>query len=120
VLLLGSSAATSTECCATTTRIEWVTTGAFVESAGYRPRRSEPLSGHAVGRVRRSRIEPEQLIDAGEQVVVSMRISGRGKLNGAAVELTLTSVSLLHDGKIVRVRNYSEKAEVLEAVGLRK
>jgi ketosteroid isomerase-like protein len=66
------------------------------------------------------RIEPEQLIDAGEQVVVSMRTSGRAKLSGAAVDLTLTSVSLLRDGKIVRVRNYSEKAEALEAVGLRK
>jgi ketosteroid isomerase-like protein len=66
------------------------------------------------------RIEPEQLIDAGEQVVVSMRISGRGKLSGAHVELTLTSVSLLRDGNIVRGRNYSEKAEALEAVGLRK
>jgi ketosteroid isomerase-like protein len=101
--------------------IEWVTTGAFVESAAYRGHEGlRRYLGTMLDEFDDLRIEPEQLIDAGEQVVVSMRISGRGKLSGAHVELTLTSVSLLRDGNIVRVRNYSEKAEALEAVGLRK
>jgi ketosteroid isomerase-like protein len=66
------------------------------------------------------RLEAQELIDAGEQVVVTWRIHGREKLSGAHVETTLTSVSLLCDGKIIRVRNYSDKTQALEAVGLRE
>jgi len=36
------------------------------------------------------------------------------------VDITLTSVSFLRDGKIVRVRNYSDQSEALEAVELRE
>jgi ketosteroid isomerase-like protein len=64
--------------------------------------------------------EPEDLIDVGEQVVVSVRATGKGKRSGVPVEITWTSVYSLRDGIIVRIRNYAEKAEALEAVGLRE
>jgi len=66
------------------------------------------------------RLEALELIDAGEQVVLTWRIHGRAKLSGARVEMTLTSVSLLCDGKIARVLNYSDKTQALGAVGLRE
>ena len=46
------------------------------------------------------RFEPVDLIDAGEQVISSVRFTGRGKASGAPVELTLISVSSLRDGRI--------------------
>jgi hypothetical protein len=40
--------------------------------------------------------------------------------NRAAQPSSLTTVSSLRDGKIVRIRNCPDKAEALEAVGLRE
>ena len=53
-----------------------------------------------------------------EQVVSSVRISGRGKTSGAPVALTLISVGKLRDGMVYRLRNYPDMATALEAVGL--
>ncbi len=64
------------------------------------------------------RIEPDKFIDAGEQVIGSVRISGRGKASGTPVELTLVSVGSLRSGLIYRVRNYPDMAAALEAAGL--
>ena len=66
------------------------------------------------------RVEPVELIDAGEQVIASVRISGRGKASGAPVALTLISVSSLRDGMAYRIRNPSPMAAALEAAGLRE
>ena len=64
--------------------------------------------------------EPEELIDAGEQVVAVQRISGRAKASGIETELRYAVVYTIRDGKIVRGREYWERAEALEAVGLRE
>jgi ketosteroid isomerase-like protein len=101
--------------------IEWTTTDGHIEPATYRG--YEGVLGY-FGTMAREidgiRLEALELIDAGEQVVLTWRIHGRAKLSGASVEMTLTSVSLLCDGKIVGVRNYSDKTQALEAVGLRE
>ena len=108
--------------------IEWTTTDGHIEPATYRGYEGVL---HYLGTMAREFggicLEAQELIDAGEQVVVTWRIhgreklsGGREKLSGARVEMTLTSVSLLCDGKIVRVRNYSDKTQALEAVGLRE
>jgi ketosteroid isomerase-like protein len=99
--------------------IEWTSTDAYIEPATYR--------GHAG--VRRYlgapeeefddlRIEPVVLIDAGEKVISSVRISGRGKASGAPVTLTLISLGSVRAGLIYRVRNYPDMAAALEAAGL--
>jgi ketosteroid isomerase-like protein len=99
--------------------IEWTSTEAYIERATYR--------GHAG--VRRYlgtpeeefddlRIEPVVLIDAGKNVISSVRISGRGKASGAPVALTLISLGSVRDGLIYRVRNYPDMATALEAAGL--
>jgi ketosteroid isomerase-like protein len=64
------------------------------------------------------RYDVEELIDAGEQVIVTLRVGGRGKASGAPVEMPRSFVCSLRDGRINRVRTYRERAEALEAAGL--
>jgi len=66
------------------------------------------------------RVEAEELIDAGELVVAVQRISGRAKASGIETELRYAVVYTIRDGKIVRGREYWERAQALEAVGLRE
>jgi ketosteroid isomerase-like protein len=99
--------------------VEWTTTDAYLEAATYRGHQGvrhyfETLSGE-FGAVR---LEAEEMIDAGEQVVAPVRMSGRGKTSGASVHLRLTLVCSVCDGKIVRIRNHLEKADALESAGL--
>jgi ketosteroid isomerase-like protein len=64
------------------------------------------------------RFEVEQLIDAGEQVVAAVRLSGKGKGSGAPVDQQDFHVFTLRDGKVVRQRVFHDRAEALEAAGL--
>jgi len=63
------------------------------------------------------RFDPEELLDAGEDVVVLLRMSGRGKESGVEVDALLAHLWTLRDGKGVRLR-VLERAEALEAAGL--
>ena len=63
-------------------------------------------------------VEPEELIDAGEQVVAVQRISGRAKASGIETELRYAVVYTIRESKIARGREYWERAQALEAVGL--
>ena len=99
--------------------IEWTTTGEFLESAVYRGH--EAVRGYLtslLGEFEEVHVEATELIDAGDQVLVSLRLSGRGRRSGAPVELTMTQISTGRDGLALRIRNYPTKAEALEAAGL--
>ena len=63
------------------------------------------------------RIEPQEFIDAGDQVVVFQREYQRGK---SGVELVIDTASILdlRDGRIVRMQGYMDRAAALEAAGL--
>jgi uncharacterized protein len=99
--------------------IEWNTTGIFVEPGTYRGHEGVlRYLGDVAAEFDDVHTEPEELIDAGERVVVPVRVSGRGRQSGAAVDLTMTIVVLLRDGMIVHIRNYPEMDEALEAAGL--
>jgi ketosteroid isomerase-like protein len=63
-------------------------------------------------------LEAEEVFAVGDRVVGCLRFWGRGRDSGAPVEIRETHVSLFRDGKIIEVREYREKAEALEAVGL--
>jgi ketosteroid isomerase-like protein len=63
-------------------------------------------------------MEPRELIDAGEYVVVPFRLTGRGRVSRAAVAVDEVHVFRLRDGKILELREFNKKAEALEAVGL--
>jgi ketosteroid isomerase-like protein len=63
-------------------------------------------------------IEPQEFIDAGDQVVLISRQLGRGKMSGVDVEQQLAQVWTLRDKRIVRMTAYPSKADALGAVGL--
>jgi ketosteroid isomerase-like protein len=64
--------------------------------------------------------EIEDLIDAGDQVVSVIRMRGRGKETGMEVAMRYFMVSTFQKGKVVRAVEYLDRAEALEAVGLRE
>ena len=66
------------------------------------------------------RIESEEFIDAGDHVVVPARVRGRGRASGVVIELPINYVFTLRGGMVERVRDYRERAQALEAAGLRE
>jgi ketosteroid isomerase-like protein len=99
--------------------VEWITTGLFVEQGTYRGHEGViRYIGALAEEFDDFRTQPQELIDAGQRIVLPVRISGRGKRSGAGVDLRLTMVISLRDDLIVRVRNYEEEAEAFRAAGL--
>ena len=66
------------------------------------------------------RLEPLEIIDLGERIIVVVSMRGQGRGSGAPVEMTFVQLWSLRDGKAVSLRDYATKAEALEAVGLRE
>ena len=63
----------------------------------------------------------EELVDAGDDRVVAVqRMTGRAKVSGIETEIRFSVVYTLRDGQIVQGREYMEKEQALEAVGLRE
>ena len=65
-------------------------------------------------------VTDEEFIDAGDRVFVSALFRGRGRGSGATVEAYFYGVYALRNGKIVRMDEYTERAEALEAAGLKE
>src|SRR5262245_49450140 len=59
----------------------------------------------------------EELIDAGDRVLLTAHHRGRGRGSGVQVETRLYSVYTLRDGKVIRVDEYAARPEALEAAG---
>jgi hypothetical protein len=64
------------------------------------------------------RTETEELIDAGDSVVVIFRDYARREPGAPEVELRGAAVWTVRDGRIVRVEHYADRAEGLASVGL--
>ena len=63
-------------------------------------------------------MEPEEVIQTGEDLVVIVRIRARGKGSGADVEARLAHVWTIRNGKAVRFEVYANPEKALEAVKL--
>jgi ketosteroid isomerase-like protein len=63
-------------------------------------------------------VEVEELIDAGDQVVAVMRLSGR--TNELEVDEARSSLVTLRNGRVVRIEPFASKDGALEAAGLRE
>ena len=66
------------------------------------------------------RIEAEDFIDAGDQVIVITREYGRAKRSGAKVEDRFFNVFTVDDGEVARFREYRDEREAFEAAGLKE
>jgi ketosteroid isomerase-like protein len=66
------------------------------------------------------RVEMDETIDGGDQVVLIQRQFGTGKESGVPVEFPSAGVYTLRGGKIVRVEYFLTREEALEAAGLSK
>jgi ketosteroid isomerase-like protein len=63
-------------------------------------------------------VTAEEFIDAGDRVFLTAHHRGRGRGSGIEVDARFYEVYSLRDGKIVRVDEYAERSEALEAAGL--
>ena len=63
--------------------------------------------------------ETEDLIDAGDRVIVLVRWVGRGKASGAQGELSMAMVWTVRERAITSVEFFLDRAEALDAAGLR-
>ncbi len=63
-------------------------------------------------------IHLERLDDAGESVVVTMRLSAKGRSTGIAVAQRLAGVWTIRDGKVIRIRTFTSLREARAAVDL--
>jgi ketosteroid isomerase-like protein len=62
--------------------------------------------------------EPQEFLDAGDRVVVSGRILGKGEASGVRVELDTTHVWTIRNGRAVSADVYRDRSEALKAAGL--
>jgi ketosteroid isomerase-like protein len=61
---------------------------------------------------------PEEVLDAGERVIVVFRFRGTGRESGFPVDEQLAHVWTIRDGKAVRMDVHSGRDEALRAAGL--
>jgi ketosteroid isomerase-like protein len=66
------------------------------------------------------RLEPEEFIDAGDDVVVLLHEYRRGKGSGVELETETAVVVAVSGGRVVRIQGYMDRGAALEAAGLRK
>jgi ketosteroid isomerase-like protein len=65
------------------------------------------------------RMEPDEVVGAGDRVVAIGRWVGRGAGSGVMVEQPVADVFTLQDGRVVRTEiGFTDRAEALEAAGL--
>ncbi len=61
---------------------------------------------------------PERFIDCGDRVMVFTRIEARGRSSGLDINEQWAHLLTLRDGKIVRLQQFRDRDEGLEAAGL--
>jgi ketosteroid isomerase-like protein len=68
---------------------------------------------------REVRLEPTELIDLGDRIVLLANMPMRAQASGVPLAETYAGVSTLKEGKVIRNDDYLDQSEALEAVGLR-
>ena len=92
----------------------------------WNPTEESPAQGHDAVRASLARwkgewddyqLMPEEFVDRGDRVVVTVCLRGRGRGSGVEVDARFYDIFTLRDGKIVRMDQFTERSEALEAVG---
>jgi ketosteroid isomerase-like protein len=66
------------------------------------------------------RAEPLSFEDLGDFVLVMVRYTGRGESSGIVMDQRFATLYELRDGKTLAMRDYTTRAEALEAAGVRE
>jgi ketosteroid isomerase-like protein len=99
--------------------VEWDYVGAFPEiQTAHGPAEVREFLREWSGAFDDFSFQAEEMIGAGDSVVVRLRQSGRGRETGAQVENHSWQVFTLRNGKVVHCRGYETKAQALEGTGL--
>ena len=86
-----------------------------------------PTEGHGAVRASLARwkaewhdykVMPEEYVDRGDRVVVTVLLRGRGRGSGVEIDARFYDVYTVRDGKIVRMDQFTERSQAFEAVGL--
>jgi ketosteroid isomerase-like protein len=64
------------------------------------------------------RSEVHEVRPAGDEFLVSVTLHATGKASGAVVATPFFQVGTIRDGKIIRSRDFADRAEALKAAGL--
>jgi ketosteroid isomerase-like protein len=64
------------------------------------------------------RFEPERFIDAGDQVVVFVRVVAMGSASAVPIELPDAHVLTVRDGRLTSTDVYRDRSDALQAAGL--
>jgi ketosteroid isomerase-like protein len=64
------------------------------------------------------KVMPEEYVDMGDSVVVTVRLRGRGRGSGVEIDALFYDVYTLRDGMIVRMDQFTERSQALEAAEL--
>jgi len=105
--------------------------GFYEPTAIWHSRRDEPDTGdyHGLEAIREMarmwqgmfaefEFELEDYVDAGDLVVTSGWLCGRGRESGAEVRERYAWVVRMRDGKLAEIWEYRDRSDALEAVGL--
>jgi ketosteroid isomerase-like protein len=64
--------------------------------------------------------EVDEITQVGETIVAAITVHGRGRLSGMEVSQRLFDVFELRNGRVVRITEYLDPDQALEAAGLRE
>ncbi len=68
--------------------------------------------------IERLELVTEELLDAGDRVVLTILLRGRGRISGAEIATRFYEVFKLRDGAILRWEEFTDRGPALEAAGL--
>ena len=66
------------------------------------------------------KLEPLELIDAGDQVIAVVRLVGAGRVSQIELDNRMAFLITIKDGLTIRQESFRTKREALEAAGLRE
>jgi ketosteroid isomerase-like protein len=65
-------------------------------------------------------MKAEEIVAAGESVLVGVHQHGVGRASGVPTEMRFFTLWTFRGGKVIRIESFPERAEALEAAGLRE
>jgi ketosteroid isomerase-like protein len=101
--------------------IEWNASDVFFDQPRtYLGRRAwqEEFLAELFGIFEDYRGDPEEIHDAGDQVVVVAQVGGRGRRSGARIAARVAHVARVEDGRLVEFTELRDVRKTLEAAGL--